>query len=212
MLPVIALVALVAAKTAVADFGTFDINEGELRFLAEPPPGRTHLHESRVAIGADSLQSGWVQARQCHYHLDRVPALEVVFNPKRSRNLQIVRTENIGRAWVEGASVQVERIGPDAVLCIQSENTALRRLADGSYEWHGGPYMRRFFDGYFPMQLKLAINYPASLLRVQSIDPPELQLRAIPYAGGLRFDTFFEGRLDITVRFVPGDKPPGLGW
>jgi hypothetical protein len=192
-----------SAPPVSAERNPADINEGELRFLSEPPTAPVHLHDSRVTISAESLRSGWVENRQCHYRLDRVAALQVVFHPGRVRKLRVLRAENIGRAWVEGASVQLENVGADAVLCLASENRALRRRSDGAYEWHGGPYMRRFLDGYFPMQARVAIGYPADALRVASLEPAELRLGAVQQPGHLRVDALFEGRLEIAVVFAP---------
>lgn len=199
---------------AADEFDLLDINEGELRFLERPPAQPPHLHSTHVFLTEESLKSGWVSAKQCHYHLDRVSALQVVFNPRRVRNIRILQADNIGRAWVENASVQVERVGKDAVLCILSENHALKRnAADGSYEWHGGPYMRRFLDGYFPMQVKLAIDYPADRLRLESIDPGTLRFKTVAQPGLIRLDALFEGRLDINLRFSETAPPPaGIGW
>lgn len=192
-----------ATPSGVVALDVADINEGELRFLTEPPAQSVHLHQSRAFISAESLKSGWVRAEQCHYRLDKVAALEVTFNSERVRALRILRADHIARARIEGATVQLEEIGDNAVLCIESEVHAMRRLADGSHEWRGGPYMRRFLDGYFPMQLDLTVEYPASLLRIASLDPIEIAARTTDRPGYLRLDTFFEGRLELTIRFAP---------
>jgi len=136
------------------EFDILDINEGELHFLTTPPAKPFHRHTNHVTINADSLKTGWIGSKQCHYHLDRVTAMEVVFRKGGVRNLQILQADNIGRAWIENHSVQLKNVKANAVLCIRSENQALRRDAGGrSYVWHGGPYMRRFLDGYFPMRV-----------------------------------------------------------
>jgi len=204
-----------AVSGTVADeFDIFDINEGELRFLERPPERPPHLHSTHVFITEDSLKSGWVTAKQCHYHLDQVSALQVVFNERRVRRIEILQADNIERAWVQGASVQVTNVGKDAVLCLRSENLAIKRnQAERSYEWHGGPYMRRFLDGFFPMQVKLAIDYPADTIRLESIDPGSLRFKTVAQPGLIRLDALFEGKLDITIRFTDIDAPKtGIGW
>lgn len=205
---------LSAPALAADDFDLLDINEGELRFLERPPEKSPHLHSTHVFITDESLKTGWVTAKQCHYHLDQVSALQVVFNKRRVRRIEILQADNIERAWVEGASVQVTNIGKNAVLCILSENRAIKRDAtDGTYEWHGGPYMRRFLDGYFPMQVKLAIDYPPDLVRLESIDPGALRFKTVAQPGLIRLDALFEGRLDITIRFIDTSAPKrGIGW
>lgn len=207
--------ALFAPPVLAADeFDLLDINEGELRFLERPPEKSPHLHSTHVFISEESLKTGWVTAKQCHYNLDQVSALQVVFNPRRVRRIEILQVENIERARVEGASVQVTNIGKNAVLCILSENFAIKHNAtDGTYEWHGGPYMRRFLDGYFPMQVKVAIDYPPDRVRLESIDPGTLRFKTVAQPGLIRLDALFEGRLDIAIRFADISAPKqGIGW
>lgn len=202
------------AALAADEFDLLDINEGELRFLERPPEKSPHLHSTHVFISEESLKTGWVTAKQCHYNLDQVSALQVVFNPRRVRRIEILQADNIERAWVEGASVQVTNVGKNAVLCILSENLAIKHnAADGTYEWHGGPYMRRFLDGYFPMQVKLAIDYPPDRVRLESIDPGTLRFKTVAQPGLIRLDALFEGRLDIAIRFADTSAPKqGIGW
>jgi hypothetical protein len=201
-----------AGASGDSDFELFDISDGALRFLLAAPAKPPHLHQSRVVISADSLRTGWVHTKQCHYHLDQVSALQVVFRPGRVRNLRILRADHVGKAWVEGASVQLEKVGADAVLCIANEQLGLTRAPDGAFEWRGGPYMRRFLDGYFPMQVQLVLDYPESLLRIQAIEPVALKFHMLNNPGQVRFDALFEGRLDVEVRFAAADAARGLGW
>jgi hypothetical protein len=198
---------------AASDFDLLDINEGELRFLTEPPATQPHLQSTHVQISEESLKTGWVRVKQCHYRLDRVKAMQVVFAKGRVRDLKILRADNIARVWVEQDSVQLEDIGEDAVLCILSENRSLKIDAPGGgYEWHGGPYMRRFLDGYFPMHLKLAVDYPAARLRLVAIEPPVVQLKAVSLPGHVHLDLLFEGRLEVSLHFAAAPASPGIGW
>ncbi len=204
---------LFVACCAHADPDATDINEGELHFLTKPPADPPYLQSSHATIGEESLASGWVSVKQCHYHLDRVPAMQVVFDKERVRNLEILQADHIGRAWIEDASVQLTDVGADAVLCIGSENKSLRRNArDGSVEWHGGPYMRRFLDGYFPMQVRLVLDYPANRLQLTRLEPAVLKLKAVTVTGQIRLDVLFEGRLDIVATFHPLPDHTGIGW
>lgn len=209
---IVFVILLFLALPGRAELEAPDINEGELRFLTEPPAQPPHLHSTQVSIGEESLRTGWVGVRQCHYRFGPLGAMEVVFNKERVRKLRIVRADHIGRAWIEGASVQLADVGTEAVLCLQSENRSLQRNETGAYAWHGGPYMRRFLDGYFPMQVQLALDYPPAALRLLAIEPPELKLKAVAHPGLLRLEALFEGRLDITVRFAAGSATPGVGW
>jgi hypothetical protein len=180
-----------------------EISEGELRFLAAPPDQPLHHDYKHLLITPESLKSGWIVSRQCHYHLDQVGALEVVFRPGRVRGLEITRSDNIEHARVEGSSVQLKNVGPRAVLCLQSENRALERdPLTGEFILSSGPFMRRFLDGYFPMQLSLHLDYPARLLRLAELEPVELRLKAHTAPGHLRLNATFEGKLFIVARFT----------
>lgn len=201
------------ALAALSEFELLDINEGELRFLSEPPATPPHLQSTHVQISEESLKTGWVRVKQCHYRLDQVRAMQVVFAKGRVRDLKILRADNIARAWVEEDSVQLEDIGENAVLCILSENRSLETdTTHGSYEWHGGPYMRRFLDGYFPMHVKLAVDYPAARLRLTAIEPPAVRLKTVSLPGHVHLDVLFEGRLEVSLRFAAVPAPHGLGW
>ncbi len=194
-------------------FDTLDINEGELHFLTKPPDTPPHLQSTHAVLSNESLRSGWINVKQCHYNLTPVNAMQVVFNRDHVRNIEIVRADDIGRAWVQGATVQLTDVRQNAIVCILSENRSLRRNhLDGTYEWHGGPYMRRFLDGYFPMHVKLAIDYPTDRLRLLNIEPAALKLKSVTQPGYIRMDALFEGRLDVTVQFSATGVAPGIGW
>ncbi|MBI5611911.1 MAG: hypothetical protein HY942_02405 [Gammaproteobacteria bacterium] len=180
-----------------------EINEGALQVLPEPPAEPAHHHHKHLTISAESLDTGWVTDRQCHYQLDQVGAMEVTFAPGRVRALEIARAEHIEKAWVEGSSVQLKNVGPNAVLCIHSENRILERdPSTGAYLLTSGPYMRRFLDGYFPLRVSLQLDYPAQLLVLKEIDPPEIRPHATLRPGQLRLDAWFEGRLVLRLTFV----------
>ena len=189
---------LATTTTYAAD----EINEGELRFLTKPPQGAVHHHHKHVVITPESLKTGWIVNRQCHYNLDQVGAMEVVFTPGRVRALEITRAENIEKAWVENSSVQLKNVGANAVLCLSSENRTLAHDAQtGLYTLTSGPYMRRFLDGYFPMRVSLNLEYPATLLILKDMAPTDPGLKATRAPGQVRVDTLFEGRLLILLRF-----------
>ena len=194
-------VALLLVTTAV--HAADEINEGELHFLTKPPEEAVHHHHKHVVITPQSLTTGWIVNRQCHYNLDQVGAMEVVFTPGRVRALDISRAENIERAWVEGSSVQLKNVGPNAVLCLSSENRVLTHdPRTGLYTLTSGPYMRRFLDGYFPMRVSLTLEYPVALLSLKDMAPTDPRLKATLVPGQVRVDTLFEGRLLLTLRFV----------
>lgn len=172
------------------------VNEGELAFLPADAVDKAHAHLNHIRITADSLEGGWVGLAQCHENLDAVPAAQVLFRPGGIRNLAIADSRNIGRAWVDGHSIQLQDIGPDALLCIEGESQALQQLSAGHYRLRNGPYMRRFLDGYYPMRVALAIDYPADLLQLVGQSPASQPGFNVSRDGAsLSVDATFEGRL-----------------
>lgn len=172
------------------------VNDGELAFVSADAAAGAHAHLNRVRITEDSLASGWVALEQCHENLDAVPSAQIMFRAGGIRDLTIDDSRNIARAWVEGHSVQLRDVGHDALLCIHAGSQALYSLGDGLYRLRNGPYMRRFLDGYYPMQLALAIDWPAERLRLVGQSPPSQPGFAVTdTATGINVTATFEGRL-----------------
>lgn len=179
------------------------VNEGELHFVGPEAAAGHHVHFNRIRIDRSSLRGGWIALEQCHEQLDAVPAAQILFNPERIRRLRIQSVEGIGRAWVEGHSVQLEDVAQQARICIGGESRALSYLGQGRYRLRNGPYMRRFLDGYYPMRVVLQIQYPPDALRFEAPHPGpqpgfELRLRE----GEVLVEAAFEGRLYTCMDFL----------
>ena len=182
------------------------VNEGELEFLAEPPAELVHHHENVMILDRSSLEDGWVTLEQCHRHIDKVPRAQIIFRPGRIRDLRITVSENIERAWVEGASVQLTDIRQDSLLCLTAETFSLSAADDGSYSIENGPFMRRFLDGYYPMRVSQKVVLADSGLAFFGIHPaeqPGFAVSATPES--IDFDAWFEGRLRTEINLVPDD-------
>jgi hypothetical protein len=188
------------------------VNDGELRFLPPEAASGHHVHFNRIRIDSSSLRGGWIDLEQCHEQMDAVPAAQILFNPERIRRLRILSAEGIGRAWVEGHSVQLEDVGRGARLCVGGESRALSYLGEGRYRLQNGPYMRRFLDGYYPMRVVLQIQYPSDLLRFEA-PRPGLQpgLEVLERGGELQVDATFEGRLFTCMDFLALGRVGDLG-
>jgi hypothetical protein len=118
------------------------------------------------------------------------------------RDLQVLRTENIGRAWVQGPTVQLENVNPKALLCIQTETKALSPLEGNSYFLRNGPYMRRFLDGYYPMRVSLSVHLATTKVSFAGIIPASQPgLQVIAHARDVDVEATFEGRLRTEMRF-----------
>ena len=179
------------------------VNEGPLHLLQIRPAKPVHHHQNRIRIDANSLADGWVALKQCHDNLDAVPRAQITFREGYIRDLKVEQSRGIEQAWVEGASVQLQQIAPGSRLCLSARMRALRDAGNGFYNLVGGPYMRKFLDGYYPMQVTLDIDYPQTMLRVVDISPqpaPGLALQETP--GHIHIDALFEGELFTLVQFV----------
>lgn len=178
------------------------VNEGELAFLADAPATPVHHHRNRIRVSESSLTDGWVLLEQCHRHLDKVGAAEIVFRPDRARAIEVTRVRNIGSAVAEGSSVQLRDVGDASEICLRVESRALHEVAPGLYELQNGPFMRRFLDGYYPMRVTLQIDYPERL-RLTDVSPviqPGFSIRQAP--GRVNAEALFEGRLQTRFRFL----------
>ena len=183
-----------------------DVNEGELEFLSEPPAESVHHHENIMTLGRNSLEDGWVRLDQCHRNIDKVPRAQIIFRAERIRNLRITNSRNIGRAWVEEASVQLTDIQEDSRLCLAAETRALTANEEGGYRIDNGPFMRRFLDGYYPMRVSQTIVLADSGLTFFGIRPamqPGFEVSVSDES--IDFDAWFEGRLLTEVQLVPND-------
>lgn len=179
------------------------VNDGELRFLPEPQDKPVHHHVNKIHIRPTSLDDGWVRLEQCHENLDPVAALQIRYHADRIRNIRITETRNIGKAGVDKFLVELEQIQARARICISAESKALHRQNDG-FELRNGPFMRKFLDGYYPMQVSLDIDYPEALLKLDSFSPspePGGQIRLKP--GSIKWNAYIEGRLFTRFVFKP---------
>ena len=189
---------------------TEHVNEGALRFLPEPPDKPVHHHAQRLEIRPSSLEDGWVRMRQCHRNLDRVPATEIVFREGRVRDLVVTKVRNIGQARVVGASVQLEDVAAYAEVCLAGWTRALQTLPGGAWQLVSGPYMRRFLDGYYPLRASLEVVHGGAGITPVSVDPDALPgWTVVREADRIRFDGWFEGRLEVVIRYRLEGVPEG---
>lgn len=179
----------------------FQINTGELQFLASPPAKTIPQSDNTFIIDNNSLESGWVTLRQCHVDLDPVPVLEVVYHYKQMRQLQIVEQQQIDKAVVAGNSVQMEDIHKGNRLCIEAQIRVLYREGD-TFKLVNGPYHRRFLDGYYPYHVSFHVRYPAQQLELTATRPeaqPGFKVDRSP--GSIDIDAWFEGKLMTEMIF-----------
>ena len=164
--------------------------------------GVVHQQQMLLRIHPQSLQSGWVEMEQCHRDMAPTGRSAVQFRKGKVRDLELVRTAQIGRGWIgsEGTAIELEDIGRSNELCLRGELRILQRM-EGGYRLQSGPYFLRFLDGYFPLRLKLQVDSRAAGLRPQRLLPEQ-----IPHqtgTGKLTLDLLFEGELLMELQLVP---------
>lgn len=179
--------------------------EGELRFLAIRPDPGAYWYESRVQIGEDSLRTGIVQLSTCHRQLDPNHKIVIAFNPDRVQSIQVVSAQGVGRAEVQGHRVEMADVQRGGHICIDLRSRMLDRLDERSWRLNAGPLMRRYIDGYLPMQARLAFEWPDGLLQVRETRPAAQPGVRIGVSGaGAELDLVFAGRMTATVDLVRG--------
>jgi hypothetical protein len=186
----------------------YETNRGSLNFLTTPPNEPVHHHQNQITLAASSLDDGWVTLRQCHNDIDRVRRAQILYNAATTREIEIESQSNIGETWVEGASVQLRRVEPDAELCVRARSQMLRTLGDGLYVLENGPFMRRYLDGYFPMRVTVAVNWGDLGLSLADSEPraqPGFEVNES--RDGVIIETTFQGRLMTALRLVNDERP-----
>lgn len=179
-----------------------EVNEGDLVFLDKPPAKKVHHHANQLIVNDESIDNGWVKLIQCHTNLDRVGLAQILFRQDRVRKLRVTEARNIDRAWVEGASIQLENVKAEARLCIGAETRSFVYNGDGSFSLHNGPYMRRFLDGYYPMRVSLDVTVKTDKLRFADITPNVGKgFKVWNGQNTVSYDAWFEGKLSTEIRF-----------
>jgi hypothetical protein len=116
--------------------------------------------------------------------------------------------KNVGHAWIEGVTVQLEDVGADAAVCLTAKSRALTNNGDGTYTVRSGPFMRRFLDGYYPMHVTMNLRVATDRLRVAYAEPrqqPGFVVTQKPCS--LDYDAWFEGRLNTEITLLTNDPP-----
>lgn len=185
-----------------------EVNEGRLEFLPDPPDTLVHHHHHVLTISESSLHDGWTQLKQCHDHLDPVARAEIVFREGHVRNLSVDCQAGIGKAWIGDHSVELANIDRSSRLCLSAETRVMEADGVDGYVLRSGPFMRRFLDGYYPMQVTMSIRYPCTLVVISSIKPaPQPGFKVNQDGCSIAVDAWFEGRLATEIRFRSRSAP-----
>lgn len=180
------------------------VGRGELLFLSSPPEGRVLESINRLTVDRHSLESGWVDLRQCYRGLDPVSKTGIVYAYHNMRALKVESYHGIAVAQAKTTSIELEGVARGAELCVTAQVQILGHNPDGSYTLRNGPFHRRFLDGYFPMRVTLDVRFPAESLRLVALTPAARPgFEVVREAGRLHVDALFAGSLTVEVMFAP---------
>jgi hypothetical protein len=178
------------------------VNEGSLEFLSSQPDKPPHELHNKLIIRSSSLKDGWIDLVQCHENLDKVRLAEIMYHDRRTRNIKILSSLGVERAWVEKNTVQMKNISDNARVCVSAEVHSLYPNFDGTYSMRNGPFHRRFLDGYYPMRVTMDVTLPKGELSFGAITPVEQEgFRVSHEKENVTVDALFVGELNIEVYF-----------
>jgi hypothetical protein len=174
--------------------------EGQIKYLKERPDPGAYSYESRVKITAASLESGSVQIATCHYQLDPIRKVVIVFNPNRIQAIAVKSIDKMASAEVKNNQVVLTDVERGASICIDLQSKALDQVGTGQYRLNAGPLMRRYLDGYLPMAAKIRVDWPTNMLTVEKTAPSEKEgIRVVQGNDGVQLDMIFAGKMTAQI-------------
>jgi hypothetical protein len=197
-LPLATLLLLSASAFALefSDIAT----EGQIKYLKERPDPGAYSYESRVKITAASLESGSVQIATCHYQLDPIRKVVIVFNPNRIQAIAVKSIDKMASAEVKNNQVVLTDVERGASICIDLQSKALDQVGAGQYRLNAGPLMRRYLDGYLPMAAKIRVDWPTNMLTVEKTAPSEKEgIQVVQGNDGVQLDMIFAGKMTAQI-------------
>jgi hypothetical protein len=201
MLKSVLLITLLCCNGSVWALDFSDIAmEGQIKYLKERPDPGAYSYESRVKITAASLESGSVQIATCHYQLDPIRKVVIVFNPNRIQAIAVKSIDKMASAEVKNNQVVLTDVERGASICIDLQSKALDQVGAGQYRLNAGPLMRRYFDGFLPMAAKLRVDWPANMLVVEKTIPSEKEgIQVVQGNDGVQLDMIFAGKMTAQI-------------
>jgi hypothetical protein len=174
--------------------------EGQTKYLKERPDPGAYSYESRVKITAASLESGSVQIATCHYQLDPIRKVVIVFNPNRIQAIAVKSIDKMASAEVKNNQVVLTDVERGASICIDLQSRALDQVGAGQYRLNAGPLMRRYLDGYLPMAAKIRVDWPTNMLAVERTTPSEKEgIEVVQGNDGVQLNMIFAGKMTAQI-------------
>jgi hypothetical protein len=197
----LSLVTLLFCSASVFALEFSDIaTEGQIKYLKERPDPGAYSYESRVKITAASLESGSVQIATCHYQLDPIRKVVIVFNPNRIQAIAVKSIDKMASAEVKNNQVVLTDVERGASICIDLQSKALDQVGAGQYRLNAGPLMRRYLDGYLPMAAKIRVDWPTNMLTVEKTAPSEKEgIQVVQGNDGVQLNMIFAGKMTAQI-------------
>jgi len=197
----LSLATLLLCSTSVFALEFSDIaTEGQIKYLKERPDPGAYSYESRVMITAASLESGSVQIATCHYQLDPIRKVVIVFNPNRIQAIAVKSIDKMASAEVKNNQVVLTDVERGASICIDLQSKALDQVGAGQYRLNAGPLMRRYLDGYLPMAAKIRVDWPTNMLTVEKTAPSEKEgIQVVQGNDGVQLNMIFAGKMTAQI-------------
>ena len=201
MFKILSLAPLLLCSTSVFALEFSDIaTEGQIKYLKERPDPGAYSYESRVMITAASLESGSVQIATCHYQLDPIRKVVIVFNPNRIQAIAVKSIDKMASAEVKNNQVVLTDVERGASICIDLQSKALDQVGAGQYRLNAGPLMRRYLDGYLPMAAKIRVDWPTNMLTVEKTAPSEKEgIQVVQGNDGVQLNMIFAGKMTAQI-------------
>jgi hypothetical protein len=201
----LATLLLLSASAFALEFSDI-ATEGQIKYLKERPDPGAYSYESRVKITAASLESGSVQIATCHYQLDPIRKVVIVFNPSRIQAIAVKSIDKMASAEVKNNQVVLTDVERGASICIDLQSKALDQIGAGQYRLNAGPLMRRYLDGYLPMAAKIRVDWPTNMLTVEKTAPSEKEgIQVVQGNDGVQLDMIFAGKMTAQIDFKKPD-------
>ncbi len=197
----LSLATLLLCSTSVFALEFSDIaTEGQIKYLKERPDPGAYSYESRVKITAASLESGSVQIATCHYQLDPIRKVVIVFNPNRIQAIAVKSIDKMASAEVKNNQVVLTDVERGASICIDLQSKALDQVGVGQYRLNAGPLKRRYLDGYLPMAAKIRVDWPTNMLTVEKTAPSEKEgIQVVQGNDGVQLNMIFAGKMTAQI-------------
>lgn len=125
---------LASTAHATGPIGTSD----PLIFFDEALRETLYRFEADITIDEHSLETGLVTTNTCHFNLDPIDRVEILFACERLHDLDIVSHDGIGTVARNGHLVSLRDVARGASICISVLTRSLERIDDG-YVLKGGP-------------------------------------------------------------------------